>query len=94
MFNKFRKKSAQHLYAGRIDDYLIDIIKIVSFGNAEIFEQARQCVENMSEHYDSRVSYYHESGISREEEASLLKWIGCIDILINYGYVCECGYKS
>lgn len=94
IFDKFKKKSVQPMQAEHLDDCLLDIVKIVSFDNAEIFEQARQCVENTAEYYDSHVSYYQERGISGEEEISLLKWIGCIDILINYGYVCECDYKE
>lgn len=79
---------------GHSDNDLLEIVKIVSSGNAEIMESARQCVENTADYYNTHIDDYQDRWLSDEEETSLLQWIGCIDLLINNKYVCECDWKE
>lgn len=94
IFDKWKKKNIQSLPAEHSEHDLIEIVKIVSAGNTEMMESARQCVENTMNYYSDHIDDYTDRGISDKEDISFLQWIGCIDLLMNNHYVCECDWKG
>ena len=76
------------------DNALLEIVRIVSFNDADTLKYAQDCIDHTIEYYEKHTVGFEERGISGEEEISFLQWIGCIDLLINNGYVCESDWKE
>lgn len=94
-FENSKKTNAQPLSADHVNNDLLEIVKIVSCQDAEIMESAKQCVENTEDYYNDHIDDYQDRWLSYEdEETSFLQWIGCIDLLLNNNYVCECDWKE
>lgn len=91
---KLNKTNAQPLSADHLNNDLLEIVKIVSSNDAEIMESAKQCAENTADYYNDHIDDYQNRWLLYEEETSFLKWIGCIDLLLNNNYVCECDWKE
>ena len=89
----FKKKNKQQSVE-RTGNNLLETIKIVSFQNTEILKQAEECVENTREYYKNHRDDFEARGLSMENELSFLQWIGCIDLLINNEFACECDWKE
>lgn len=93
IFDGFKKKNKQQSVE-RVENSLLEIIKIVSFKNDGIIKQAQECIENTSENYKEHREDFEARGLSVKDESSFLQWIGCIDLLINNEFVCECDWKE
>lgn len=89
----FKKKNKQQSVecAG---NSLLEIIKIVSFQNDGILKQAQECIENTSGYYKDHREDFEARGLSVKDELSFLQWIGCIALLINNEFACECDWKE
>lgn len=95
ILDKFKKKNEQESQTEKnVDNDLLEIIKIISCNNADILASAQECVDNIAQYYKNHIEDYEDRGISSDEEASFLRWIGCIDLLINSKIVCECDWKE
>lgn len=94
IFDKLKRKNTQQQSEEHLDNDLLEIVKIVSFGDTEIMKLARQCVENIAGYYNAHVDDYQARCLSDKEKTSFLQWIGCIDLLMNNNYVCECDWKE
>ena len=93
IFDGFKKKNKQQSVE-RVENGLLEIIKIVSFQNTGILKQAQECIENTSGYYKDHIEDFESRGLSMEDEISFLQWIGCIDLLLNNEFVCECDWKE
>lgn len=76
------------------DHPLLEIMRIVSFDDPNVLYQAENCVTDIKNYYIENQEAYKERGIDSDEDESLLQWIGCINILMDYQYVCECDWKE
>lgn len=95
LFHKFQKGKNQKMQTAKhFDHELLEIVRIVSFDDEEIFESAQNCINHTMEYYQDHTMDYEERGLSSEEEKTFLQWIGCIDLLIGKNYVCECDWKE
>lgn len=95
LFDKCKKEKIQNLVTEKhYDNELMESVKIVSFNNEEVLKFAQNCIENTMEYYQNHTTDYEERGVSNQEELAFLQWIGCVDLLKNYGYVCECDWKE
>ena len=94
IFDKWKKENTQSLPEEHSGHELLEIVKIISAGQTEMMESARQCVENTMDYYNDHIDDYTARGISDKEDISFLQWIGCIDLLMNNHYVCECDWKE
>lgn len=94
-FDKIKKdKNKSYGSVKHYDNDLMEIVRIVSFNNADALSYAQDCIYNTMEYYKKHIADYEERGISDEEDMSFLQWIGCIDLLIKYNYVCESDWKE
>ena len=93
ILDNFKKKNKQQSVecAG---NGLLEIIKIASLQNDEILRQAQECIENTSEYYKDHREDFEARGLFVKDELSFLQWIGCIDLLINNEFACECDWKE
>ena len=89
----FKKENKQQS-EGRVENNLLEIIKIVSFQNTEILKLAQECIESTSKYYEDHEEDFENRGLSMEDELDFLQWIGCIDLLINNEFACECDWKE
>lgn len=89
-----KEKNKSHESVKRYDNDLMEIVRIVSFDNADVLKDAQDCIDDTAKYYKKHKTDYEERGISEEEELTLLQWIGCIDLLIKFKYVCECDWKE
>lgn len=91
-FDRFRRGSVEQPVREpeQIENELLEIVRIVSFGDEEILEKAREYIEN-TEGYCRK---YSEDFVSMEEDVSLIRWNRCIDLLISHEDACVCDWKA
>lgn len=99
LFDKFKKESIQSTENTKhYDNELLEIVRIVSFNHEDAIKSAQDCIENSIsnpiEYYKNHIDDYEECDIPDPEELSFLQLMDCVDILMNYGYVCECDWKE
>lgn len=93
LFDKLKKEKNNKI-TKQYDNDLMEIVRIASFNNTNILNHVQDCINNPLEYYNNHHDDYNERGITNKEESSFLQWIGCIDLLINSNYVCECDWKE
>ena len=75
------------------------IAKVIS-NNNEVMEDIDICVNDTDTYFKNNIADYDERGITPEDvqEGEIgedeIKWLGMIDILQKYGYVCEIDTSS
>lgn len=91
LLDMFKKEKSEDLH---FENELLEIVRIVSFNDKEVLEQAKACVENTDIFYQTHKESYENRGIDEYENIPDLQWIGCIDLLIENGYAFEFDWKE
>ncbi|MBS5589182.1 MAG: hypothetical protein KHX14_10345 [[Clostridium] spiroforme] len=95
LFDRFKKEKIYSMATEKkCDNELLEIVRNVSFNNEAILKNAQNYIENTIEYYQNHLTDYEDRGISNQDKISFLQWVGCIDLLKSYGYVCECDWKE
>lgn len=74
---------------------IVKIAKIVSNDDADVMKDIDICVNDTDTYFKNNTVDYDERGITPEDveegeiEEDEIRWLGMIDILQKYGYVCE-----
>lgn len=91
LFDKFKKVSANPQLSE--NDALTEIFKLISESDADVLNQAKSCISYPRTYADTHADDFLQRGIDvKQAKDSELKWIGCTDILIKYGYAQEIDY--
>lgn len=94
ILNKLKSMKKQARKEKNYENNLLEIVRIVSCNNRNLLDQAEKCIEDTGNYYVKHFTEYEERGIDSDEDHSLLQWIGCIDLLIQCNYACECDWKE
>lgn len=76
------------------------IAEIISNNDADVMKDINICVNNTDTYFKDHAGDYDERGITMEDiekgetEKDEIIWLGMIDILEKYGYVCEVDTSS
>lgn len=93
--DKFRKKKNQESQVKRqFENSLLEIVRMVSFDDADTLKSAQECVSDTKGYCKNHGTDYEDRGMSEDDEITFLQWIGCIDLLLQNRFVCECDWKE
>ncbi len=74
---------------------IIKIAKIISNDDTDVIKDINVCINDTDTYFKNNTVDYDERGITPEDweegeiEEDRIRWLGMIDILQKYGYVCE-----
>lgn len=70
----------------------------ISNNNMAVLEEANKCLSDTKKYFSENEEQYEERGITRDvmedEGEELIQWIGMVDLLFKYHYVCERDWKD
>lgn len=92
IFDKSKKKKAQS--AQYDEKALMEIVRIVSADDAKVMSSARKYIKSTIKKTQMAVKMLVDRLLSEETKISDLQWLGCINVLIDKHYVCECDWKE
>lgn len=74
---------------------ILKIAKIISNDDTDVIKDINICINDTDTYFKNNIIDYDERGITPEDieageiEEDEIRWLGMIDILEKYGYVCE-----
>ena len=73
---------------------LMEIARIISSGDEAVLRDITACTEDPASWFTAHQDRYRERCILSSDNLELIQWLGLVDILEEYGWVCERDWKD
>ena len=73
---------------------VLEIAKLISSGDETVLKDVTACTEDPANWFTAHQDRYGERGVDSASDPDLIQWLGLVDILEEYGWVCERDWKD
>ncbi len=73
---------------------VVELARVISSGDEAVLRDITACTEDPAGWFTSHQDRYRERCILSSDDPELIQWLGLVDILEEYGWVCERDWKD